>query len=1308
MTIGRIQLRALVLPLGVAAFSAAALAWYGLVWVPAQQRYLNERNFRLLRTLSVQIKAKVDNFDLALDHTLESYDFARYTPEKLKQYVALFAPELEVLSQEDTDTREIVLNDAGDPPHVAVQRDEGRSYLYLGLRRPVEEGARDKDFKIAAKADLEVALGSFLNPGEEFDALLLVDRNGQTILQRSPSGLELSRVDRLTDAAASVGGTGTGAASAQSTFKALWMSSNSANVEIGDAAYRLYVQPIPLSLIRVDAKRAAASAAAVTAPGEPEEWALCGLVRTDKFRAASAAISYTYLLWFSAALVAIFLAIPLMKLRMLRARERLRRGDGVLVAASAFLVTGLLTFVLLDVYYFWNVFGDATDEYLQHTAEELGRGLQAEVGDIRALMDVLDSRLAEQKTLHNPQDSWPEDGPRIYIGDGGSACFPQPWVCERLLLKSAVTERGVYPYFDLVAWNDQNGEQQIKWTAARKLTPFINLQSEKIPYWDALKRAALATAPHDGIGVLVSPNTGTVVTAFWRAIKATEAERNDRKIRLGSQTLAMYRVPIAFDHPVLPPHVQFAVVERTGRVVFHSDGGRSLTENFLQETEDNAAIRALISSRHRAALSSYYHGRRHRLYVMPLTVPQFTDPGWSLIVFQESIIPETFNLETLTLAAALFAMFALVLAAVWAGACAISPRLAVKWFWPDERKGGRYQAVALVNGVLGVLFLAALFLPSTPLLLVSGILVATSLAATFAIVVRRDWPYASNAPWRTNFLWARLSLLFVVAAMPAVACFQAAYDYEMGLFVRSGQLHLAQSLDARNDLIVRRLEPLELQDITLNGYTDKDRSKNENAIGLLGFFGTRTVSANASRGAVALTPSRVDRVLQFIHRPYNSEAIDPESVFQGGSGVAQEPEWKRLTDVPATYSLTVSAPSGPRTLVATVPVAQPTAWYLLLVTAIVTALFLLLRYTVQPLYLLSRVRAVEAVDAAVTATATNRLLIGLPGAAATVLRNDQKIRTFDIRTAAFVERRRQLKVVANERRRVVGMPASVSSIFGVDWDEPREAPTEPKREEGGWAETFDYSSLPKDGDAIVGVEHLEHRFDEAAFRMQSLLFLEELVYRHERTLWVVNHRDPVEQLREAQHAAHATGKAEGAKEELAAELARWTKLLSSFTRVKAGLAPGEIHRAADGSGTPYFRAVWDACSRDEKIVLRQLADEGVVNPQSRAIVGRLMENGLVVRDRAFSISSDAFRRFVQGAASADQIRSWEHEGIITPWGTIAATVASLAFGLAGLLIFTQQQLLDAWIGFMPALAPILPKVVRWLADTQTGPKKANA
>ena len=55
-----IQWRAVLLPASVAIGSILVLAWYNFVWIPAQQRYLNERNLRVLRTISAQIKAKVD------------------------------------------------------------------------------------------------------------------------------------------------------------------------------------------------------------------------------------------------------------------------------------------------------------------------------------------------------------------------------------------------------------------------------------------------------------------------------------------------------------------------------------------------------------------------------------------------------------------------------------------------------------------------------------------------------------------------------------------------------------------------------------------------------------------------------------------------------------------------------------------------------------------------------------------------------------------------------------------------------------------------------------------------------------------------------------------------------------------------------------------------------------------------------------------------------------------------------------------------------------------------------------------------
>src|ERR1700730_13621609 len=90
-----VQWRAVLLPAGVAIGAILVLAWYNFLWIPAQQRYLNERNLRVLRTISAQIKSKVDNFDQAIDKAIDSTE--NPDKESLGAYVQLFAPDLEIL-----------------------------------------------------------------------------------------------------------------------------------------------------------------------------------------------------------------------------------------------------------------------------------------------------------------------------------------------------------------------------------------------------------------------------------------------------------------------------------------------------------------------------------------------------------------------------------------------------------------------------------------------------------------------------------------------------------------------------------------------------------------------------------------------------------------------------------------------------------------------------------------------------------------------------------------------------------------------------------------------------------------------------------------------------------------------------------------------------------------------------------------------------------------------------------------------------------------------------------------------------------
>src|SRR5215831_9390914 len=106
-----------------------------MYWIPSQQRYLDERNVRLLRTISAQIKVKVNNFDQSIDNAIESFKFdpQQRDSKAFQAYVKLFTPDLEIVEPDDDHPA----LEFADPPRVKVVLDEGKHYLYLGYSHAV-------------------------------------------------------------------------------------------------------------------------------------------------------------------------------------------------------------------------------------------------------------------------------------------------------------------------------------------------------------------------------------------------------------------------------------------------------------------------------------------------------------------------------------------------------------------------------------------------------------------------------------------------------------------------------------------------------------------------------------------------------------------------------------------------------------------------------------------------------------------------------------------------------------------------------------------------------------------------------------------------------------------------------------------------------------------------------------------------------------------------------------------------------------------------------------------------------------------
>src|SRR5262249_51868134 len=154
-------------------------------------------------------------------------------------------------------------------------------------------------------------------------------------------------------------------------------------------------------------------------------------------------------------------------------------------------------------------------------------------------------------------------------------------------------------------------------------------------------------------------------------------------------------------------------------------------------------------------------------------------------------------LETLTVAVFLFAVLGVAVAVALLCLSRFARRPHTKWFWPDPRKARRYGRVAFLNAGLSLVFFALCAGLDGAALLVSVALMTTAaVVATYSIVVK---PLRQSEQFNSlrEFWWARTAFLLAVAAVPAIACFQIAYNFEMALFVRSDQAYQQMRGEAR-------------------------------------------------------------------------------------------------------------------------------------------------------------------------------------------------------------------------------------------------------------------------------------------------------------------------------------------------------------------------------------------------------------------------------------------------------------------------------------------------------------------------------
>src|SRR5215470_7592565 len=328
-----VRLRSFLIPASIGLMVVVAAVSYNLFFLPSQRRYLDDRNFRVLKNLSEQIRLSINAFDKMMDNAADS----GITNEMLKAYLKNVAPSLE--KAEESESKRLIGEDYGDPPKMAVSVDGGNHFLYLAFRR-------GSQVRYAIRTNLDRLIDRLSPPTRRcpFDVLTLAQSDGTVIYQNSLSGVVLAHINTLEDAS---GEKKQEKSSALITLDTLSQSNTLEQVKIAGVLYRLYSQPLQLPFALADPIEKKGSGSSASTISKP--WILYGLIRDDRFRTESQAIPSAYVLWLSAVILLAVAAYPFIKLHVSSPAERFRAYDVGTIAVSVCFAAAVLTFIILDL-----------------------------------------------------------------------------------------------------------------------------------------------------------------------------------------------------------------------------------------------------------------------------------------------------------------------------------------------------------------------------------------------------------------------------------------------------------------------------------------------------------------------------------------------------------------------------------------------------------------------------------------------------------------------------------------------------------------------------------------------------------------------------------------------------------------------------------------------------------------------------------------------------------------------------------------------------------------------------------------------
>lgn len=1041
-----------------------------------------------------------------------------------------------------------------------------------------------------------------------------------------------------------------------------------------------------------------ASPTSTTAADGTLRLVVCGLVQKQTLRQQAIALSPDQIVCVIAVIALGLLAIPFLKLRFIGPHERVRARDVWLLGISLLCGTTLLLLLVLHA-------SSVTllRERFDHGLGIFAKTVQERVSD-ETTQAVAQLKKSKAQLLNTP-------------------------INEQVTSILTQQQFDTYALFDSLSMVNNKGMQQRKWTTRTISTPMVRVQDR------AYFSDAMSNAPDEGYAVdtVISYTMGSRLGVFAIPIEPEQPGINQYSSAFTRSGIVTLATPLySLNQPLVPEPYQFVVLDKRGQVIFESSQEPYWHERFFESVTNGATLarQALITTDKNTApdnaIGNYgYRGKIYRMLTRPLPELNAT-----LVVYYDRSVYQTIAAGAFSVAV-LFALSLAVsvLISIRIAYCIFGSR-ALDWAWPSQSQASGYVFGAAVCGLAGlVCLLAWLMLPAE---VVMWVLVLTPAVAIITLAFGfannyLNWiPHALHAKWETltSQFKDRYAALYVgFAALALLSCtgiplslaFDDAVATQTAAFEQTAVRNLQAARNNSNAFPVVKAVSL-----TNRGLVEM------------------ASSPNCNTPADDLRCATTDRIYATQHNYGNyykqleafglydanyadSDSLQSRRAYQPIPGpVATDAKaftWNfttaqlaRAVTVNADLDWSLSRIAGGEPSVSIKSFAKGqlcSFWFWIGLTMLIVVLSLMVRSVSIHIFGLKLIGDGVLANEAEQNSARRLLLLRPSQQVLDDLRKadapheSNRVAEIDLSTYELTVEEFQRNCDAATMRlillhvecrlsdrnwrqallRLVNTAKELVLVSGID---PFHFLAQRLREatEG---------LLAPDGKDVAEVRSRHAELQEELTQWSAALATVQKIRYGLATDWLkaaLPSNAPNALKGQYQRVLYASNvvltnpelKLKHKLQKLAEEC-QWSDQLmdigrhlvarSDFAQYRWSQLAGFIEDAAE----PYYRSLWDLCSRDEKLVLIQLAQEGFVNPKNVELVRRLARRRLVSVDPRFRLFNDSFREFVRKVETSERITAWERGGGATTWSRISIPLYAFAAMVIAILLYTEQSFL---------------------------------